>query len=165
MAFVIGIDPGTSKMGYGVLKIPGRGQLEYVTCGVCTAPEGWSKTRRLAELARSLEEVVNEVDPNEVVICAIEAGFVMKKQGQMGAIALGEARGIARLVMFRRFGVEVAEFQPATVKLAACGNGAAKKPEVARIVAARLHIPGKLDPDAGDAVAVAIAAAQQSDLY
>lgn len=149
-------------MGYAVLKIPGRGQLEYVTCGVCSAPAHWTKTRRLGELARCLEEVVAEVDQGEVVICALEAGFV---KGQLSAIALGEARGIARLVMFRRFGVEVAEFQPASVKLAACGNGAAKKPEVARIVAARLGIRGKLDADAADAVAVAITAAQQSDLY
>lgn len=164
---IIGVDPSTVRLGYGVLRHrPGRqhGDLEYVTAGVITAPAGRPLVRRLDELATGLEEVVNEIGSDEAVLCGIEAGFGNPKSGIMGALSLGAARGVAALVMYRRFHEEVKEYFPSTVKKAATGNGAAQKDQVARVVALRLGLRVVPEPDAGDALAVAIARAQDSDL-
>ena len=159
----IGIDPSTKAMGYGVLRSVQGGPLKYVTAGVITAPAGWPLVRRLDELARGLEEVVAEVDPtNDVILCGIEAGFV---KGQAGALSLGAARGVASLVMYRRFKVEVRSYAPTSVKLAATGSGKADKVQVARAVANRFGLKVVPDGDTSDALAVAITRAQDSTLF
>ncbi len=164
--FIIGVDPSTKAMGYGVLKAEGRGQLEYVTAGVITAPAGWSIERRLDELGRGLEEVVSEIDLSEVVLCGIEAGFGgYKKGGVMGALATGAARGVAIYVLHRRFKAEVRQYQPSTVKKAATGLGDAQKGDVGMFVARQLGLRNVPDGDTGDAIAVAITRAHDSDLF
>jgi crossover junction endodeoxyribonuclease RuvC len=159
---VVGVDPSTKRLGYAVLRSTNGGPLTYVTAGVITARDRDPLVKRLDELARGLEEVCAEVDPsNDVILCGIEAGFV---KGQTSAIVLGAARGVASLVMWRRFGVEVREYAPLSVKLAATGRGNAEKEDVARIVAKRLGLRVVPDGDTGDALAVAIARAQDSTL-
>lgn len=158
----IGVDPSTKSMGYGILRSIDGGPLKYVTAGIITAPSGWPLVKRLDELARGLEEVVDEVDSsNDVILCGVEAGFV---KGQTSALALGGARQIAALIMYRRFKTEIREYAPASVKLAATGRGNAEKEYVARIVAKRFGLKTIPDGDAADALAVAIARAQDSTL-
>ncbi len=148
-------------MGYGILHGGGR-TLDYVAAGVITAKGSWPLWRRLVELANGLEEAIAEVDPNEVVLCGIEAGFV---KGQMGALVSGAARGVAMVTLGKRFNVEVKQYAPASVKLAASGHGSMEKAGLARIVQARLRMNVLPVSDAADALAVAITRACDSALY
>lgn len=150
---VLGVDPGSVKMGYGLISAEGE-QLRLVEAGVLTAPAGWDKYRRLAELGRVLEEVFDE---HAVEAFAIEAGFV---KGQQGALTSGAARGVAGYIAARR-GLEVVEYQPATVKQAVTGHGGAEKEQVAEMVRVVLSMNRTPALDAGDALAVAITHARQ----
>jgi crossover junction endodeoxyribonuclease RuvC len=148
MPVIAAFDPGSVKAGYGVIRADGE-LLTYLECGVIMAPAGWDKYRRLAEIARGAEEVLDDFAADVV---AIEAGFV---RSQMGAITLGAARGAIGVVAARR-GIAVVEYAPATVKLAAAGSGRAEKEQVARMVRARLRLQHEPEPDAADALAIAI---------
>jgi len=162
---IIGIDPGTTAMGFAVLKHAGGRDLAVVSLGEITAKAHWSRERRLVAIGTELEAVAMTVDNSEIVLVGLEAGFV---KGQMGAIALGEARGVAKLVLGKRFGHEaLREYQPATVKLRASGNGAAGKGALREAVAARLNHPPLLEnsENVSDAAAVAITRAFDSALF
>ena len=63
MTRILGIDPGSRICGYGLVETGRRGRLEYVECGVLTAPEAWPMEARLGEIARSLGEVIAELEP------------------------------------------------------------------------------------------------------
>lgn len=153
---VLGVDPGSQKMGYGCIEVAPDCRLTYVDAGVLAAPAKLDKYARLVILGRDLEEVLDELRPDVV---ALEAGFV---KGQMGALVSGAARGVAAYIAGRR-GLPVVEYAPATVKKAACGSGAAQKDQVARVVAMRLGLAREPDADAADALAVAITRAQDRD--
>jgi crossover junction endodeoxyribonuclease RuvC len=150
---VLGVDPGSIKMGYGCIDVAPGCRLTYVEAGVLVAPDKMDKYARLVELGRDLEAVIAELRPDVV---ALEAGFV---KGQQGALVSGAARGVAAYVAGRA-GLQVVEYAPATVKKAASGHGAAGKDQVARIVAMRLRMVREPDPDAADALAIAITRAQ-----
>lgn len=157
---VIGVDPGSITMGYAVLRKHDRVKdpMDLISAGVLHAPQSWRVSRRLLHLGTGLEAVVDEIDTEaDVVLCGIEAGFV---NGQQGALASGASRGLAMYILAKRFRVDVREYQTSTCKLAATGNGAAKKTDVARAVTARLHLATTPDADIADAIAVAIARAQ-----
>jgi len=146
---VLGCDPASILMGYGCIDVAPGCRLTYVEAGVLSASAKLDKYARLVILGRELEEVIAELRPD--VFC-LEAGFV---KGQMGALVSGAARGVAAFIAGRA-GLQIAEYAPATVKKAACGAGNADKDQVARIVAARLGLSRQPEPDAADALAVAI---------
>ena len=146
---VIGVDPGSVKMGYGIIDVAPGFRLTFVEAGVLTARAILGKYERLVELGRDLEEIVREFRPDAG---ALEAGFV---RGQMGALVSGAARGVAAFVLGCA-GVPVVEYAPATVKKAACGAGNAEKDQVARIVQMHLRLARQPEPDAADALAIAI---------
>lgn len=147
-------------MGYAILRKHDRAKdpLDLIAAGVLHAPQSWRVSRRLLHLGTGLEAVVDEVDTEaDAVLCGIEAGFV---NGQQGALASGASRGLAMYILAKRFRVDVREYQTQTCKLAATGNGAAKKPDVARAVTERLHLMAVPEFDIADAIAVAMARAQ-----
>lgn len=146
------MDPGSVKMGYGVVTAD-AGLISYVAAGVISAPASWGKQRRLVELFKELEDVLAEYTPD---VAGIEAGFV---KGQMGALTSGAARGIALLALGRR-GIDATEYPPTTVKKVAAGYGAAQKGQVARMVQVTLHMNKEPEPDAADALAVALCRAR-----
>ncbi len=149
---VLGIDPGSVKMGYGCIDVTGAA-LTYVEAGVLEASKSAPKYERIVELGRDLEALIDELKPDQV---GIEAGFV---KGQLGALVSGAARGVAAYVAGRR-GIVVREYAPATVKKVATGHGDAEKHQVARFVAQQLKMRGIPDADAGDALAIAICRAR-----
>ena len=153
---VLGVDPGSVKMGYGLIGVAPGCRLTFVAAGVLTAPAGHGKYLRLMELGLDLEEVIAEYRPD---VCALEAGFV---KGQMGALVSGAARGVAAYVAGCA-GLPVVEYAPKTVKKAACGNGAADKDQVARVVTMILGLKVQPVPDAADALAIAICRAHDRD--
>jgi crossover junction endodeoxyribonuclease RuvC len=149
---VLGIDPGTLRLGYGVVECGGAsaGELRYVECGVITASPRDPRPARLAEIGRGLRELVAELRPDVV---AMEDAFFGKNV--QSTLALGEARGVAIFVAAEH-GLAVSGYAPATVKQTVVGHGRATKDQVGYLVRALLSLRRVPEPDAADALAVAI---------
>ena len=148
--FVLGIDPGVSRCGYGcVRRVAGR--LEPVAGGVVTTPVGDPLPRRLAMLAEELERLLAELRPDAV---AVERVFF--QVNARTAMSVGQASGLA-LVAAVRAGCEVAEYTANEVKQAVAGYGGADKLQVQRMVQTLLGLPTLPEPpDAADALALAV---------
>lgn len=153
MARIIGLDPASTKFGYGIIDVVGV-RLTYVECGVIVASPHAPKYARLASIWRDLQAVLDEFKPDEA---AIEAGFV---RAQQGALVSGAARGVGALACELR-GLAVAEYAPTAVKKAVTAYGAAAKDSVARMVKLTLGLKVEPEPDAADALGAAIAHARR----
>lgn len=147
---VLGIDPGTLKLGYGVVEVWRGGRLRYVECGVLCAPASRTRAERLGIIGQHLRALVQELGPDTV---ALERAFYGRNV--QSTLALGEARGVVLFVAVDA-GLEVTGYAPATVKQAVVGNGRAGKDQVATLVRALLDMRRKPEPDAADALAIAI---------
>lgn len=152
---ILGIDPGTLRLGYGVVEMVGAVVLRYVECGTITASPRHSRAERLAEIGRGLRELVVELRPQ---VLAMEEAFFGKNV--QSALALGEARGVAMLIAGEE-GLTVAGYPPATVKKAVVGHGRASKDQIAYLVRATLKLRRLPAADAADALAIAICHARQ----
>lgn len=145
---VVGVDPGTRHLGWGVVDIVGT-RLAHVAHGVISPPDG-DLADRLFHLDRGLHEVLESHRPASA---GVESLFFAKDA--MAAAKLGHARGIVLLAL-RRAEVSLAEYAPAEVKRAIAGNGRAEKSQVAAVVRAILGLPTPPASDAADALAIAI---------
>jgi crossover junction endodeoxyribonuclease RuvC len=152
---VLGIDPGTASMGYGVIERTGA-NLRAVDYGCLeTSPER-SLPERLLELHACMTELL---DMHRPVLVAVERLFFSRNV--QTAFAVGQARGVV-LLAAAQAGVPTREATPSEVKSAVAGYGAADKEQVARMVALVLGMPAVPTPDdAADALAVAIWAANR----
>jgi len=155
---ILGIDPGSLRLGYGVVDRRGKAQLGYVECGVISAPARLSRAERLTAIGRGLRELVDELKPDEV---AMEQAFYGKNA--QSTLALGEARGVVTFIVSDR-GLPVAGYAPALVKRSIVGHGAATKQQVGYLVRALLALRRVPEPDAADALAIAICHARQRPL-
>lgn len=156
--YVLGIDPGLSLTGYGIVGVAGS-RLEPITAGVIRTPPDAAPAVRLAELAGDVESLLDEFAPAEV---AIEQVFV--NRNTRTAMAVGRASGVAMMVAARA-GLSVFEYTPSAVKMAVCGYGDATKQQVQAMVARRLGLDEAPRPaDAADALAVAICHVQSADM-
>jgi crossover junction endodeoxyribonuclease RuvC len=153
---VLGIDPGTLRLGYGVVECEGGATLRYVECGVITAPARDPRHARLTEIGRGLRELLLELRPDAV---AMEEAFFGKNV--QSTLALGEARGVALFVAGEQ-GLTVSGYAPATVKQAVVGHGRATKDQIGYLVRALLSMRRIPEPDAADALAIAICHARAS---
>jgi crossover junction endodeoxyribonuclease RuvC len=145
---IIGIDPGTLHLGWGVIRAEGT-SLVHIAHGVIhTTSKGIPG--RLVEIDDALIEVLRSHGPGEG---AIEAIFFAKDA--QAAAKLGHARGVAMLRLMRA-GMEIFEYPPARVKRAVTGRGQADKRQVAMMVKANLGLRELPQVDAADALAVAI---------
>ncbi len=148
--FVLGIDPGLTRTGYGVVEAVGR-HVRAVAVGVIRTDPRGGAAERLLELQRDLAAIVEEYRPDEA---AIEEVFVNRNLHT--ATGVGRASGVA-LVTLAAAGLRVTEYTPTAVKMALTGYGAADKEQIGRVVAMRLKLPGVPKPaDAADALAVAL---------
>ncbi|HVC25062.1 MAG TPA: crossover junction endodeoxyribonuclease RuvC [Acidimicrobiales bacterium] len=148
--FVLGIDPGLSRCGYGcVEQVAGRQRA--VAAGVVTTDRALPLPDRLATLRRDLRELVEEHAPDVVVV-----ERVFFQTNVRTAMSVGQASGVA-LLTAAEAGCEVAEYSSNEVKLAVTGYGAATKKQVQRMVATLLAL-GEVPrpPDAADALALAL---------
>jgi len=153
---ILGIDPGTLRLGYGVVEVLGPTQVRYVECGIITAPARMPRGERLVEIARELRALVSELKPHAV---AMEEAFFGKNV--QSALALGEARGVALLVVGEA-ALTVVGYPPATVKKNVVGHGRATKDQIAYLVRATLGLRRVPSSDAADALAIALCHARQS---
>ncbi len=147
--FVLGIDPGLSRCGYGCVE-HGR-KPRAVAAGVIRTDPGVERPLRLAEIQREIRALIGELEP-EVV--AIER--VLFQQNATTAMSVGMVSGII-MVEAVSAGCAVVEYSPNEVKLAVAGWGGADKDEVGQMVQTLLGLPKRLKPaDVADAVAVAL---------
>jgi crossover junction endodeoxyribonuclease RuvC len=145
---VIGVDPGSRLMGWGVVERVGT-RLIHVAHGAVLL-EGEELADRLLGIERALEEVIAVHRP---AAAAVESLFFAKNA--QSAAKLGHARGVVLLVL-RRAGLSVSEYPPAQVKRAVVGRGRADKGQVAQLVRGVLALDAAPSPDASDALAVAL---------
>ncbi|MBM3693326.1 MAG: crossover junction endodeoxyribonuclease RuvC [Actinobacteria bacterium] len=147
---VLGIDPGLSRCGYGVVRRAGS-SLVPVAFGVLRTPPELDLPERLALLADDLDDLLDEVRP-----AAVAVERVLFQVNARTAIAVGMASGLALAAAARR-SIPVTHYSPNEVKLAVTGHGGAEKGQVQSMVArlCGLDAPPK-PPDAADALALAV---------
>ncbi|HDN58388.1 MAG: crossover junction endodeoxyribonuclease RuvC [Candidatus Neomarinimicrobiota bacterium] len=147
---IIGVDPGLSKTGYGIVARR-RGELSYIASGVISTSSRKSFPLRIKKIYRELREILKEYNPGVMVV--EEAIYVRNAKT---ALMLGQARGVILLAAIES-GLVVKEFSPAKIKVAVVGNGSATKEQVNYMVANILGLKGKnLAHDETDALAGAI---------
>ncbi|MFP3899620.1 MAG: crossover junction endodeoxyribonuclease RuvC [Acidimicrobiia bacterium] len=148
--FVLGVDPGLSRCGYGVVERVGR-RPRAVAAGVVRTDPALDVPRRLAALQSELRTLVAEHRPDVVVVERL-----LFQVNVRSAIPVAQAAGLA-MVEAVAAGSEVVEYSPNEVKQAVAGHGGADKHQVQRMVQALLGIATPLRPaDAADAVALAL---------
>ncbi|WP_257458230.1 crossover junction endodeoxyribonuclease RuvC [Archangium lipolyticum] len=146
---VLGIDPGSRFMGYGVVE-ERRGRLIHVGHGVIKVDADAPLELRLKDLHGALMTALKLYRPEAV---AVEGVFTFRNA--RSALVLGHARGVA-LLAAAQAGLSVHEYPPARVKRAVGAGGAADKDAVARMVCTFLDLEELERSDASDALAVAL---------
>jgi crossover junction endodeoxyribonuclease RuvC len=147
---VLGIDPGTAALGYGIVERSG-GALRAVDHGCLTTSPELPLAERLLAIHARVGELIELHVP---AVVAVERVFFSRNA--QTAMAVGHARGVV-LLAAAEAGVPVAEATPNEVKSAVAGYGAADKEQVSRMVALVLGMAARPTPDdAADALAVAV---------
>ena len=155
---ILGIDPSLRGTGYGVIRLAKPHPIALAH-GTIRCPAGWERSRCLLQI---LEVVRDQARTHKATVCAIEGLFYA--QNLQTALIMGEARG-ASLAAAAEAGLEVFEIAPRKVKQAIVGYGAAQKHAVAKMVQRRLQLTEPPAPDAADALALALAYAQETSRY
>jgi crossover junction endodeoxyribonuclease RuvC len=148
---IMGIDPGTNIMGYGILRTEGR-KAEMLTMGVIDLRKAGDQYLKLGHIFTRVSGIIDSYLPDEL---AIEAPFFGKNVQSM--LKLGRAQGVAIAAAIQRQ-VPIHEYAPMQIKMALTGNGSASKEQVAYMLRQMLHIPeGDMLPwlDATDGLAAA----------
>jgi len=147
---IIGIDPGTGILGFGVID-SARGATKLVTAGVITTPAHTPLPERLEEIYDGLTEIIAETSP---AIMVIEKLFF--NQNVTTAISVAQARGVAMLTG-RQAKLEIIEYTPLQIKQAMTGYGRADKKQIQEMVRLQLGLSEAPKPDdCADALAAAI---------
>lgn len=147
---ILGLDPGTSVMGYGLILIR-KTKIDLLQFGVIHLSKYEGHELRLKKIFERVVSLIDEFHPDEV---ALEAPFFGKNVQSM--LKLGRAQGVAMAAALSRE-IPIIEYAPKKVKQSVTGNGSASKEQVARMLMTLLAIkelPKLLD--ATDALAVAL---------
>lgn len=148
--FVLGIDPGLSRCGYGAVR-RARGQSTVVAGGVVVTDPAAALPERLRALHVELRALVGELHPDVVVV-----ERVFFQTNARTAMATGQASGLA-LMVAADCGCQVEQYTANEVKMAVCGYGAATKAQVQHMVAQLLQLTEvPRPPDVADALALAV---------
>lgn len=150
---VLGIDPGTARLGYGLLLKEGT-KLTHVAHGCLETPKEMPHPERLAVLHAGLEALIATHQPG---LAGVEKLFFQKNART--AMTVSEARGVALLALQAR-GMPITEYTPGQIKQAITGHGGADKRQVQEMVRRVLGLTSIPKPDdAADALAIAYCAA------
>lgn len=153
---IIGIDPGTGILGFGVVDII-AGKTKLVTAGVITTPAHTPIDERLEEIFDGLTDIIAETEPE---LMSIEKLFFSKNVTT--AISVAQARGVAMLTG-RKARLPIAEYTPNEIKQTLTGYGNADKKQVQEMVRIQLGLKDVPQPDdCADALAAAITHAMMS---
>jgi crossover junction endodeoxyribonuclease RuvC len=150
--FVLGIDPGLTRCGYGlVTRDPAGAGFVATAAGTIETSPSVGIERRLHELSTTLHDLLQQYDPSVVVVERI-----FFQTNAKTATGVAQASGIA-LACAAAHGCEVAQYTSNEVKLAVVGYGAATKSQVQTMVARQVGLAGPPpSPDAADALALAV---------
>ncbi|OTA40386.1 MAG: crossover junction endodeoxyribonuclease RuvC [Symbiobacterium thermophilum] len=156
---ILGIDPGTARMGYGIVEDAGAGRERAVAYGCLETPPDMRTELRLQALYRGVIDLMARYRPDALAVEELFFG-----RNVTTAIHVGQARGIVLLAAAERL-VPVREFTPMQVKMAVTGYGRAGKAQVQRMVQTLLGLPEPPRPDdVADALAVALAGLHSESL-
>ena len=147
---ILGIDPGTNLLGFGVIRTVGRKPV-YVDMGVLDMRRDKDPYQKLSSIYDCISEVCKSYHPTEL---AIESPFYGKNAQVI--LKLGRAQGAAMIAALE-YGIQVTEYAPRKAKEAIVGNGAASKEQVRMMLEKTLEVtiaPEHLD--ASDALAIAL---------
>lgn len=147
---ILGIDPGSQKLGWGIIDIDQRDKIISVEHGTIVAEKG----PFLSRLAMISSEIMQLCAKAQADVAVIEKLFLGKNADS--AFKLGHVRGVC-IVESQRQGAEIIEYTPREVKKAICGSGSADKYTVQRLLYAQLGIVDNHGQnfDASDALAMA----------
>ncbi len=154
MTVILGIDPGSRRTGYGVIRLEGNRHI-YLTSGHLDLTSYKEAAQRLRQIYLGLQEIIRIYQPHEA---AIEQVFMHENPNS--ALKLGQARGAAIVALT----VPVSEYSARQVKKSVVGSGAAKKEQVQYMVQRLLNLNGQLQADAADALAIALCHAHARNL-
>lgn len=147
---ILGIDPGTGILGFGVIDVNGL-KITMVDAGVITTPAHTPHDERLEDIYNSLTEIVEATKPDAY---SVEKLFFTNNVTT--AMTVAEARGIALLVA-RQHRIPIAEYTPNQIKQTITGYGKADKKQVQEMVRVQLGLKEVPKPDdCADALAAAI---------
>ena len=147
---ILGIDPGTNILGFGVIGINPKGPY-YIDMGVLDLRKISDPFEKLANIFAGVSELIEVHKPDQL---AVESPFYGKNAQVI--LKLGRAQGAALTAAVSR-GIPVAEYAPRKAKIAICGNGAASKEQVAMMIQKTLNVTLEAKYlDATDALAIAL---------
>ena len=147
---ILGIDPGTTIMGFGVIKVAGK-QMEFIQLNELILSKYDDHYTKLKVIFERTIELIETHHPDEI---AIEAPFFGKNVQSM--LKLGRAQGVAMAAGLSRQ-IPITEYEPKKIKMAITGNGSASKEQVAKMLQQLLalkELPKNLDSTDGLAAAV-----------
>lgn len=148
---ILGIDPGTNLLGFGIIRVDGSSKPHYIDMGVLDLRKVQSPYEKLHLIS---EKVAALCDLHHPDCMAIESPFYGRNAQVI--LKLGRAQGAAMSSALSR-GVSIHEYAPRKAKLAICGNGAASKEQVSLMVHKTLGITiAEQHLDATDALALAM---------
>jgi crossover junction endodeoxyribonuclease RuvC len=155
---ILGLDPSLRGTGFGVIRLA-KPVPQTLGHGTVSCPAGWERSRCLVKIVETLRDVLKRHQPT---VCVVEGLFYA--QNLQTALIMGEARGAA-LATVAEAGLEIYELAPRKVKQAIVGYGAAQKLAVAKMIQRMLRLAELPEPDAADALALAVAHAQEQGRY
>lgn len=154
---ILGIDPGTATVGYGVLDCWGRDRFEYVASGTIRTGKELGAAKRLKMIREDLSIIIGQYAPH---MLAVEAIFFFKNAKTLVPVA--QARGVI-LECAGSLDIPISEYTPMQIKLTLTGFGKADKKLVQNTLARLLGHDQIIRPDdAADALAVAVCHARMS---
>ncbi len=153
-AVLLGVDPSLRGTGFGIIQLHDN-TISPVDFGVIKCSKSWSRTKCLGNIQEKIRSLIDNVRPD---ICIFEGLFYT--QNLKTAIIMGEARG-ASLAVAGSFNIPCYEIAPRKIKQAIVGFGGAQKLAVAKMVQRILQLQSEPQSDAADALAAAIAFAQE----
>lgn len=156
---ILGIDPGTGILGFGIIDIDVKGKAKLVDAGVIRTPVKETDSNRLATIYDELHEIITEFTP---AIMSVEKLFFARNVTT--AMSVAQARGVV-LLCGKQHKLELFEYTPMQIKQALTGYGRADKKQMQEMVRVILELKDAPKPDdCADALAAAICHAMQAKL-
>jgi crossover junction endodeoxyribonuclease RuvC len=148
---ILGVDPGLTRLGVGVVDNPRAREVVLVSVTVLTTPADWDPPQRLHTIQQGVAALLDEFQPDRVVIERVFAQHNVRT-----VMGTAQASGLVMALAHER-GIAVSHRTPSEVKAAVTGYGGAKKPQVQQMVKTILGLDEIPKPaDAADALALAI---------
>ena len=151
MLRILGIDPGTARLGFAIVDLDNSNNINLVDCGVIETSKKDSDAARLTEIRNDLDLLIENYKPE---VAAIEKLFFFKNPKTIVPVA--QARGVIMELCFRK-DMKIFEYTPLEMKKIITGHGMASKDLVSEVIHSSLAITEQIKPDdAVDAVGLAL---------